>query len=194
MLRPLRRTVSKQLPVVTPDEYRLLSSLGFSTLYLACTKPEIAGLVFAAVALTLLLYQGLKSLHFLGRPNIFLAIGVVLSFLWVLSSSLPAHALLEAVEESIKKVLGVDDIPDPENSDDPAAPLAVAVIRFFTILDLFIVFVLIGSVAFAIYQGSQSNDVRPILFAIAFIVGGIMVLEIGSSMILATGTTGTTGD
>lgn len=180
MFQPVRRAISSKMPVFSPDEYRILASVGCATLYFGFMKPEVAGLISAAVALILLVYQGLKAVHFLGRPNIFVAIGVVLSFFWVLSASLPAHALLDEVQMAIETVLGVPDMPEADDA------LANGIDNFFTILDLFIIFVLIGSVAFAIYQGSQSNDIRPILFAIAFIVGGIMVLEIGSSLILSS--------
>jgi len=174
MFQPVRRAISSKVPVFSPDECRVLASVGCATLYFGFMKPEVAGLISAAVALILLVYQGLKAVHFLGRPNIFVAIGVVLSFLWVFHASLPAHALLGDVEDAIIEVLGGE-----------ASPFTAGVETFFTVLDLFIIFILIGSVAFAIYQGSQANDIRPILFVIAFVVGGIMVLELGSSLILA---------
>ena len=178
MFQPVRRAISSKMPVISPDEYRVLASLGCATLYFGFAKPEVAGLILAAVALILMVYQGLKAIHFLGRPNIFTAMGVILSFLWVFHASLPAHAILEGVENTIVNIL---------NDSGGDTDFTQAVGNFFNILDIFIIFVLIGSVAFAIYQGSQSNDIRPILFVIAFIVGGIMVLEIGTTFILGTG-------
>lgn len=178
MFQPVRRAVSRKMPVFSPDEYRVLASMGCAVAYFGFTKPEVAGLIAAATALVLLVYQGLKAVHFLGRPSIFAAMGVVLSFLWVFHASLPAHAILEGVEQTIVNIL---------NDSGGDTDFTNAVGNFFNILDIFIIFVLIGSVAFAIYQGSQSNDIRPILFVIAFIVGGIMVLEIGTTFILGSG-------
>ena len=176
MFQSVSRVVSDKMPVFSPDEYRIVASVGCAVAYFGFTKPQVAGLIAAATALILLVHQGMKALNFTSRPNFFIAISLVLSFLWVISSSLPAHAILEGVEQAIRTIL-IDDLNGEQELDD-------AITTFFTVLDLLIIFVLIGSVAFAIYQGSQSNDIRPILFSIAFVIGGIMVLEIGSRLIL----------
>ncbi len=187
MFRLLHGAISNRLAVFSPDEYRFIIPLGCSFLYFCLAKPEIGSLMLAVTLLTLLIQLGSKVLNVPRKLNIPIATGATLSFLLVLGNALPAHAILEGVEQAIKDILATEIVDDAE--------LEQGITNFFTILDLFIVFVLIGSVVFAIYQGSQSNDIRPILFVIAFIVGGIMVLEIGSRLILgaddATGGTTT---
>jgi len=167
-----RLRIQDRLPKLSADEQRILAAVACSMLYFLFTKSEVAGLILAGVAVTIAIYQAWKAFPFLGKPNIMGACGAVLTTLWVVRSQLPAHALLDGVEIAIINLLA-------ETDTDPAA-----IMNFFIILDLLIIFVLIGSVAFAIYQGSQSNDIRPILFVIAFIVGGIMVIEIGASLII----------
>ena len=168
----MQPTFHDRLPKFSPDEYRILATVGCAFLYFGFTKPEVFGLIAAGVAAILGLFQLWKAFPILGKPKFFYVASIVLTVLFVVHGNLPAHAILDAVEQELLTLLAGTDV-------DPAA-----IMNFFTLLDILIILVLVGAVAFAIYQGSQSNDVRPILFAIAFIVGGIMVLEIGSSLIL----------
>ena len=129
----------------------LSATVACAVAYFGFTKPQVAGLVAAATGLILLVYQGLEVLNLKGKSVFFVSVCAVLSFLWVLSSSLPAHALLDNVETALIEVFDGSDASDQ---------IEAGVMAFFTILDIFIIFVLIGSVCIC-YLSRESIERYP---------------------------------
>lgn len=156
----------------SPGTYRLIALTVCAVIGMMAFKPLITGLTCVGVAVALLLNQLMSAFDLPGKSNIWMSVLPVYVLLFLTLFAQPSHALFDSIETSVNTVLGGTGVN------------TAAVALIFVIIELFIVFVLIGAVAFAVYQGSQSNDVRPLVFAILFIIGGVMAIEIGSTLLL----------